>query len=125
MAGYAEQVQALIEPTLEALGYELVGVQHRTGSRRALLRIYIDREQGVTVIAVSDSLASPIAPGAAHVFCVPTASAQFFTSTVALTALFETLMAFVIADPPDEVVASIERFHRRRHELGVYWDEEG
>jgi len=49
MAGYAEQVQALIEPTLEALGYELVGVQHRTGSRRALLRIYIDREQGVTV----------------------------------------------------------------------------
>ena len=83
------------------------------------------REQGVTVIAVTDSLASPIAAGAAQVFCVPTASAQFFTSTVALTALFETLMAFVIADAPDEVVASIERFHRRRHELGVYWDEEG
>lgn len=83
------------------------------------------REQGVTVIAITDSLASPITPGAEHVFCVPTSSAQFFTSTVALTALFETLMAFVIADAPDEVVASIERFHRRRHELGVYWDEEG
>ncbi len=83
------------------------------------------RGQGVAVIAISDSLASPIALGAAQVFRVPTETAQFFTSTVALSALFETLMAFVIADAPPEVVASIERFHRRRHELGVYWNEEG
>ena len=49
MAGYAEQIQALIEPSLEAMGYELVGVQHRAGAGRGLLRIYIDCEQGVTV----------------------------------------------------------------------------
>ncbi len=83
------------------------------------------REQGVAIVAITDSVASPIAIGAEHVFCVPTETAQFFTSTVALSALFETLMAFVIADAPDEVVASIERFHRRRHALGVYWDEGG
>ena len=80
------------------------------------------REQEVAVIAVTDSLASPIALDAEHIFCVPTVTAQFFTSTVALSALLETLMAFVVADAPDEVVASIERFHRRRHEIGVYWE---
>jgi len=62
--------------------------------------------------------------GAAHVFRVPADSARFFTSTVALAALFETLMAFVVADAKDEVVASIERFHRHRREIGVYWDED-
>ncbi|MDX1430854.1 MAG: MurR/RpiR family transcriptional regulator [Gammaproteobacteria bacterium] len=81
------------------------------------------RDQGVAIIAFTDSLASPIARDVAQVFCVPTVTAQFFTSTVALGALFETLMAFVVADAPDEVVASIERFHRHRHEIGVYWDE--
>ena len=49
MTGYAERVQELIEPALEAMGYELVGVQHRTGERRALLRIYIDSPAGITV----------------------------------------------------------------------------
>ena len=81
------------------------------------------RDQGMAVIAVSDSLASPIAYKARHVFCVPTESAQFFTSIVALSALLETLMAFVIADAPKTVIASIEQFHERRHRLGVYWDE--
>lgn len=86
--------------------------------------VRVAREQGVTVVAITDSLASPVALGAAQVFRVPTETAQFFTSTVALSALFETLMAFVIADAPDDVVASIERFHQRRHALGVYWSEE-
>ena len=82
------------------------------------------RHQGVAIIAISDSVASPIAYDAEHVFLVPTETAQFFTSTVALSALFETLMAFVIADAPPAVVASIEHFHRRRHQLGIYWQED-
>ena len=57
-------------------------------------------------------------------FCVPTDTAQFFTSTVAVGALFETLMAFVVADAPPEVVASIEQFHSRRQAFGIYWAEE-
>lgn len=79
--------------------------------------------QGATVIAISDSAASPIASAAKHLFIVPTESPQFFTSTVALTALLETVLAFVIADAPIDVVRSIERFHARRHEVGVYFDE--
>ena len=79
--------------------------------------------QGLTVIAISDSPASPILTRAAHRFVVPMDTPQFFTSTVALSALLETLMAFVIADADDKVVANIERFHERRHELGIYWSD--
>ena len=81
-------------------------------------------EQGATVIALSDSRSSPIVLAADHGFVVPTDTPQFFTSTVAALALLETLMAFVVADADPEVIANIERFHERRAELGVYWQEE-
>ena len=39
----------LIEPAVQSLGYELVGVEYRGGPGGGLLRVYIDREQGITV----------------------------------------------------------------------------
>lgn len=81
-------------------------------------------EHGVAVIAVSDSRSAPIAVGAAHAFVVSTDTPQFFTSIVATAALLETIMAFVIADAAPQVIANIEGFHRRRHDLGVYWPED-
>ena len=39
----------LIEPTVTALGFELVGVLLRGGRSRGLIRVYIDRDGGVTV----------------------------------------------------------------------------
>lgn len=42
-------INELIEPAVNALGYELVGVEYNTGGKGGgLLRIYIDREQGIT-----------------------------------------------------------------------------
>ena len=41
----------------------------------------------------------------------------------ALSALLESLMAFVIADLDESVIASIERFHQRRYDLGIYLEE--
>jgi hypothetical protein len=35
----------------------------------------------------------------------------------------ETLLAFVIADAPPDVVANIEKFHTRRHAMGLYQEE--
>lgn len=81
-------------------------------------------QQGATVIGISDSLASPVFRGASYRFAVPVDSPQFFTSTTALSAFLETLMAFVIADADPDIIANVERFHQRRHELGVYWDSE-
>ncbi len=83
-------------------------------------------EQDLTVIGISDSPAAPFLTQAKHRFVIPTQTPQFFTSTVAVSAFLETLIAFVIADADDAAVANIERFHDRRHALGVYWkDEDG
>ena len=84
--------------------------------------IKIAREQGVTIIGISDSPASPLVAGSEHGFVVPTDTPQFFTSTVAVTAFLETLIAFVIADAKPEVIANIERFHERRRALRIYRD---
>ena len=87
--------------------------------------VRVAREQGVDVIALSDARSSPICIGARHAFVLPVDTPQFFTSMVAAGALLETLMAFVVADAAPQVVERIERFHRRRHELGVYWRDGG
>ena len=81
------------------------------------------REQGLTVIGISDSPASPLIAGGDHGFVVQTDTPQFFPSTVAALALLETLTAFVVADASPDVIASIERLHTRRHALGIYQDQ--
>lgn len=81
------------------------------------------KAQGAAVIALSDSRASPIALEAEHAFVLSTATPQFFPSTLAAAALLETLMAFMVADADPAVIANIDRFHRRRFDLGVYWKE--
>ena len=44
------QIGALLEPAIEALGYQLAGVEYRSsGPGGALLRVYIDSERGITV----------------------------------------------------------------------------
>ncbi|HTT07388.1 MAG TPA: ribosome maturation factor RimP [Gammaproteobacteria bacterium] len=43
------RLQALLEPVVTALGYELVGIEQVTGGRRGLVRLYIDQPAGVAV----------------------------------------------------------------------------
>jgi len=45
----AKQLQALLEPSVAALGYELLGIEHLSQGRHSLLRIYIDSPDGITV----------------------------------------------------------------------------
>ncbi len=46
----SDKLQGLIKPAVEMLGYELVGVEFSArGAASGLLRVYIDREGGVTV----------------------------------------------------------------------------
>lgn len=44
-----ERLDGLLKPAVEALGYELVGVEYWRGRRRALVRVYIDKPGGVTL----------------------------------------------------------------------------
>ncbi|MDX1656317.1 MAG: ribosome maturation factor RimP [Candidatus Competibacteraceae bacterium] len=42
-------LRQLLERTVESMGYELVGVEFHPHRSNALLRVYIDRETGITV----------------------------------------------------------------------------
>lgn len=86
--------------------------------------VRIAREQGMTIVALSDSPASPIIRLANHGFVVCVDTPQFFPSSVSIFALLETLLSFVIAVASDEIPERVARFHARRHELGLYHSEE-
>ncbi|MEM9579495.1 MAG: MurR/RpiR family transcriptional regulator [Pseudomonadota bacterium] len=82
--------------------------------------VEVAREQGVKVIGISDSPASPIIRGADHGFVISADTPQFFPSSVSTLALLEMILSFVIAVADPEIVRRVERFHERRHKLGIY-----
>ncbi len=86
--------------------------------------VELARAEGMTVIAISDSPASPIVLASDHAFIIDAETPQFFPSSVSTIALLETLMAFVIADAEPGVISNIDRFHARRHTLGIYSTDE-
>lgn len=98
----------------------LVAMTYKPYRTEVVEAVALARTQGVTIIAISDSPASPIVVGADHSFIIEADTPQFFPSSVSTIALLETLMAFVIADAKPNVIANIEKFHSRRHELGIY-----
>jgi ribosome maturation factor RimP len=54
MARANAQINAIIEPAVTALGFELVGVEHVAQGRHSLLRIYIDHPEGIDVEDCAD-----------------------------------------------------------------------
>ncbi len=78
------------------------------------------RSQGLKIIGIGDSPASPVVVGADHGFVVSADSPQFFPSSVPIIAFLETLLSFVIAVAKPDVVARVDDFHARRHALGLY-----
>ncbi|MCP1651961.1 ribosome maturation factor RimP [Pseudomonas sp. GD04087] len=49
MSSKLEQLQALLAPVVEALGYECWGLEFISQGRHSLLRVYIDRPEGILV----------------------------------------------------------------------------
>ena len=49
MAGKSDQLQQLLAPTVEALGYQLWGVDYLGQGKHTMLRVYIDSENGISV----------------------------------------------------------------------------
>ncbi len=82
--------------------------------------VSIAKEQGMTVVGLSDSPASPILRAADHGFVVSVETPQFFPSSVSIIALLETLLSFVVAVASDEIPERVATFHKRRHQLGLY-----
>lgn len=54
-----EKLSELLSPSVTALGYELVGVEYHPNSVNALLRVYIDKADGITLddcVAVNEQV---------------------------------------------------------------------
>ena len=49
MSSKLEQLQALLAPVVEALGYECWGLEFISQGRHSLLRVYIDRAEGILI----------------------------------------------------------------------------
>jgi DNA-binding MurR/RpiR family transcriptional regulator len=79
--------------------------------------------QGMKIVSISDSPASPIIQRATHGFVISCDTPQFFPSSVSTVALLETLLSFVIAVASDEIPERVASFHKRRHDLGLYHPE--
>ncbi|MGJ8589887.1 MAG: MurR/RpiR family transcriptional regulator [Yoonia sp.] len=101
----------------------LIAMSMRPYRTEVVAAIEVAREQGMTIIGLSDSPASPIIRVADHGFVVAVDTPQFFPSSVSTIALLETLLSFVIAVASEEIVERVEKFHDRRHQLGIYVKE--
>jgi len=86
--------------------------------------VSIARTQGLTIIGISDSPASPVIRHADHGFNVSVDTPQFFPSSVSIIALLETLLSLVISVASEEIVDRVEEFHKRRHQRGLYLEEQ-
>ena len=49
MAVKEQQLQEMLKPTVEALGYELWGIEYLSQGRHSVLCIYIESDKGITV----------------------------------------------------------------------------
>ncbi|CAG9000720.1 MAG: Ribosome maturation factor RimP [Candidatus Celerinatantimonas neptuna] len=49
MATIEQRLTEMLEPAVDALGYELLGIEFISAGKHSVLRLYIDHEQGITV----------------------------------------------------------------------------
>ena len=101
----------------------LIAITCKPYRSEVVAAVKMAREQGVTVIGISDSAASPIVVGSDHGFVVVAQSPQFFPTSVTTIALLETLLSFVIALAPAKIVTRVKQFHDRRLQLGLYEED--
>ncbi|MEO1142994.1 MAG: MurR/RpiR family transcriptional regulator [Pseudomonadota bacterium] len=101
----------------------LIAITCKPYRREVVEAIKIAREQGLKIIGISDSPASPVILGADIGFVIAANTPQFFPSSVTTIALLETLLSFVIASATPEIVDRVDKFHKRRHELGIYQED--
>jgi len=101
----------------------LIAITCKPYRREVVEAIGIARDQGMKIIGISDSPASPIITASDFGFVVAADTPQFFPSSVSTIALLETLLSFVIASASPEIVDRVDQFHKRRHQLGLYQDD--
>ncbi|WP_404377574.1 MurR/RpiR family transcriptional regulator [Vreelandella aquamarina] len=84
----------------------------------------ITRANGVQAIVITDTLRSPLVPGASVTFTVANATPHFFPSLLAAITLSEAILAECVAFGPDQLVDNVASFESRMRRLGAYVDIE-
>lgn len=102
----------------------LIAITCKPYRREVVEAVRLAKQQGLTIIAISDSPASPVILDADFGFLVETETPQFFPSSVSTIAVLETLLSFVVAVASDRIVSRVDEFHERRHALGLYEGDE-
>jgi hypothetical protein len=63
--------------------------------------------------------------GSEHAFVAASTRRSSFRLRCRPSRFWKRCCRFVIASASEEIVERVETFHRRRHQLGIYWDEKG
>lgn len=80
----------------------------------------IARAGGAKSIVITDTLRSPLVPGAAITFTVANATPHFFPSILSAITLIEVLLAECVAFGPSDLVDNVARFELRMRDMGAY-----
>ena len=102
----------------------IIAITMRPYRMEVLRALRFAKDQGLKIIALSDTKSAPVITTADYGFITHIDTSQFFPSSVSIIALLETLLSFVIAHASDEIVERVETFHQRRHDFGYYQSEE-
>ncbi|GAB2718643.1 MurR/RpiR family transcriptional regulator [Halomonas garicola] len=78
------------------------------------------RQSGAGIVVITDTLSSPLVPGADLVFNLASDTPHFFPSILAAITLIEAILAECVARGPAELVDNVTRFEQRMRELGAY-----
>lgn len=80
------------------------------------------RKSGAKIIAVTDSVVSPVAKDADYVFIAANRSPSFYRSLVGAMSIVQSIVAAVVTALGDRAVSTLELSDKRRRENNVYWN---
>ena len=98
----------------------LVVFTYEPYARDIMTAVEYAREKGVTVVAITDSIVSPVAKHATVTLVLPNSTPSFFPSVVPALAAAQVLAAFLLADGGKAGLAEIEKSEDQLRRFAVY-----
>ena len=102
-------------------GDRLVAVSFHPYTFETVRAVNFAKDRGGTVVALTDSLVSPLAKSADHTLIIKNQGPSFFHSVAAAVAASEALIALMVAEGGKSTLASIEESERRTARFDTYW----
>lgn len=101
-------------------GDALVIFSYEPYAREAVLAARFAREKGMQIVAVTDSVVSPIASQAAAAIFVSNATPSFFPSVVPAMSIAQSLVALLLASGGADSLSEIEKSEEQLRDFAVY-----